>query len=83
MKAPWAILTIVGALVLGAVGGAYALRSTQPVLRIAVGCLIVNEAMKAGYLNAEKRSALIARLAESPSLTASDRSFVPALADCH
>jgi len=83
MKAPWAILTIVGALVLGAVGGAFALRPAQGALRMTVGCLIVNEAMKAGYLNAEKRSALIAKLAESPALTAADRSFVPALADCH
>lgn len=81
MKKRWALLTVLAALVLGVAAGWLIMRPVQSAMRLSLSCLILSEAQKAGYLNAEKRSALIARLATSPSLTANDRGFVPMLAD--
>jgi len=41
--------------------------------------MLLSEAEKAGHLMPDKRSALIEKLAASPSLPAADRQFVPQL----
>lgn len=82
MKKRWAFLTVLAALALGVAAGWFIMRPVQAVMRLSLSCLMLSEAQKAGYLNVEKQSALIAKLADSASLTASDRGFVPMLADC-
>lgn len=81
MKKRWAFLTVLVALALGVALGWLFMRPMQVVMRLSLGCLMLSEAQKAGYVNAEKRSALVAKLAASPSLTASDRGFVPMLGE--
>jgi hypothetical protein len=82
MKARWAILTVLVALVLGIAAGWLFMRPVQAAMRLSLSCVMLSEAEKAGYLDAEKRSALVAKLATSLALTATDRAFVPMLAAC-
>jgi hypothetical protein len=82
MKKRWAFLTVLVALALGIAAGWLFMRPVQAAMRLSLSCLMLTEAEKAGYLNAEKRSALVAKLATSPALTAADRGFVPLLAAC-
>jgi hypothetical protein len=81
MKKRWAFLTVLVALALGVAAGWFITRPVQAAMRLSLSCMMLSEAEKAGYLNAEKRSALVAKLASSSSLTASDRGFAPMLAD--
>ena len=82
MKLRWALLTILVALALGVAGAWLLMQPVAAAMRLSIACMMLSQAEKAGYLNAEKRSALIAKLATSPSLTATDRRFVPMLAEC-
>ncbi|MFM9942591.1 MAG: hypothetical protein ACKVP7_24195 [Hyphomicrobiaceae bacterium] len=73
MRALYAWLTILGSLVVGAVLGNVLVRSTGPVLTLAVACQVLSEAEKAGHLNAAKRADLIDRLVQSKELSANDK----------
>jgi hypothetical protein len=81
MKKRWALLTVLVALALGVAAGWLIMRPVQTAMRLSLSCLMLSEAEKAGYLNSDKRSALVAKLATSPSLAANDRGFVPMLGD--
>jgi hypothetical protein len=80
MKLRWAFLTIVFALVLGVGATLLFMRPTQTWMRISFSCLLLSEAEKAGYLDNEKRRALLQKLAASTSLDANDRQSVIQLA---
>ena len=73
MRPLHAWLTILGALVVGAIAGNFLIRSTGSVLQLSVACIFLSEAEKAGHLTAQKRGDLIDRAAASPSLSARDK----------
>ncbi len=73
MRALYAWLTILGALVIGVLCGNYLVRATGPVFQLAVACQLLSEAQKAGHLDAKKRGDLLDRMAQSTALTANDK----------
>ena len=79
MKKRWVFVSVLIALALGAGTGLLFGRTVQAPLRLALSCLLLSEAERAGYLNREKQGALIEKLSTSPSLQAADRQFVPRL----
>lgn len=79
MKKRWALLTVLIALALGAAAPLLLAQGVRAPLRLSLSCMLLSEAERAGYLTADKRRALIEKLAISPSLAAADRQFVPQL----
>jgi hypothetical protein len=79
MKKRWAFLTILAALVLGAGGGFLFGHLAQPAMQMSLSCMLASEAEKAGYLDKQKRAALIDRLSQSKSLDADARQSVASL----
>src|SRR5262249_29835120 len=75
MKVRWALLTMAAALVLG-VGAGFAFGLTARPMQVVMGCILLKEAEKAGYLDKQKISTLIDRAAEAKSLDPSARRSV-------
>jgi hypothetical protein len=82
MKKRWAFLTILAALALGAAGGFIFWRTVRPTMQMALSCMLVGEAEKAGYLHRQKRNALMDRLAQAESLDTSARQSIASLKSC-
>ena len=83
MKKRWALLMVLIALALGAAASLLLAQGARAPMRVALSCLLLSEAEKAGYLTRDERSILIEKLTASPSLPAADRQFVPQLgSDC-
>lgn len=79
MQKRWAFLTVLVALTLGAATTLLLAQGIRASLSLSLSCLLLSEAEKAGYLNRNMRTALIQKIAASPSLSAADRKFVPQL----
>lgn len=79
MKPLAAWLTILGALVVGVAIGNFALRSVGSLIQLSAPCIMLSEAEKAGYLNAQKRSALIDQIAQSAALGDVDKAVAARL----
>ena len=79
MKKRWALLTVLIALAAGAAAPLLFAQGARAPLRLSLSCMLLSEAEKAGHLMPDRRSALIEKLAASPSLPAADRQFVPQL----
>jgi hypothetical protein len=67
-------LVILGALVVGIFAGSYVVRATTGSgIALILPCFFLAEAEKAGHLDAQKRAALIDRVAQSAALSARDK----------
>ena len=76
MKVRWALLTIAVALVLG-IGAGFAFgHVARPMMQMALSCILLDEAEKAGYLDKQKRGVLIDQAAKAKSLDSSARQSV-------
>lgn len=83
MKKRWALLVVVIALALGVGGGLAFGRVRQRAIHVAVGCLLLSEAAKAGYLDRQKQATLVGKLMASTSLSRSERESAARLrTDC-
>jgi hypothetical protein len=83
MKKRWALVTVLVALALGLAVPLLIAQGVRAPLRLALSCMLLGEAAKAGYLTPDRSKALVEKLATSPSLPAADRQFVPQLgSDC-
>ncbi|HEU4378275.1 MAG TPA: hypothetical protein VFR73_06840 [Hyphomicrobiaceae bacterium] len=83
MKKRWALVTVLIALALGLAAPLLIAQGIRAPLRLALSCILLSEAAKAGYLTPDEWQPLAEKLAASPALPAADRQFVPQLgSDC-
>ncbi len=73
MRALYAWLTILGALVVGILIGNFLVRATGPAIQLAIACQFLAEAQNGGHLDAKKRGDLLDRMSQSPALSNNDK----------